>query len=153
VRIDHEEGRSSELVPFAELEARVTGGLSMRELADRYRAMPTDALVRDRARLVAQALKDRLPASMFNDLVYDCLERHELDRAVEFATLQTLVAPSDANAWDTLGEVEYAAGAIDAARAHEAEARRRAKGPYSGGEEIWKKDLAQYQAKWAKQAR
>jgi hypothetical protein len=138
-----------ELVPFTELATRVGTGVHQGELSRHYRALATEELRRDRGKLVAEAIRDHVPAFLINDIVYEGVARRELDRALELATLQVLIAPSSSNAWDTLGEVAYVMGDSDAARAYEAEARQHAKGTYSGGESLWRSDLEQYRRQWA----
>ncbi|HEY2749667.1 MAG TPA: hypothetical protein VGL86_33835 [Polyangia bacterium] len=148
IRLERE-ASGNELVPFGELAARIDNGVHSVELTRRYRAASTEELRRDRATLAAEAIADHVPAYLLNDVVYESVAAHELDRALELATLQVLIAPSSSNAWDTLGEVAFVIGTLDAARAYEAEARRRAKGAYTGGESVWRSDLEQYRRDWA----
>jgi hypothetical protein len=137
------------VLPFAWLADVNRNGVTARELAGRYRDLDTAALRADRDRLVAEAITDNIPPGIFNTLVYTELGRKDLDRAKEYALLQVLVAPSEANAWDTLGEVHWFRGETDVARAYEKHSRIIDSGFTTGGVTVWEKDLADHLKKWA----
>jgi hypothetical protein len=140
LRVDREPGH--ELIAFAGLAHTVAYGVRSRELAERYRGLSADELRSQRARLLADAVRDGIPASILNDVVYAALRAHELDRAFELALLQVLLAPASANAWDTLGEVCYFRGDRALALTYQRQARK-LDPKAEGGEAVWQQDLAQ----------
>jgi hypothetical protein len=146
IRLDREKD-GAELLPFADLERLMRDGISSAELSAPFAARSVEDLRANRAKLVDDALRDGLPASIFNGLTYEALGRKDLARALEYATLQALIGPSDANGWDTLGEVEYVMGQPAAARADDRAAKKL--GLTTAGEPVWEKDLDDLRRQWA----
>ncbi|MCI4647139.1 hypothetical protein [Phaeodactylibacter sp.] len=71
----------------------------------------TEAQLRlNRDSIVTSATFKGIPAGIFNFAVFRCLSEKEFDKALQFAWIQVQMNPSDANAWDTLGEVYYFMG-------------------------------------------
>jgi hypothetical protein len=101
--------------PRAGLAELVRTGVTSREIGERYRALPVATLRSERDRLVREAVRDGIPGSIFNGLAYEAMAAGDLPRARELATLQVLLVPGDANAWDSLGEITHAAGDPDVA--------------------------------------
>ena len=149
IRLNRETDALDERLPFSRLESVVRTGLPSREITAKYRPLTIDALRTDRALIAARAVKDNIPPGTFNTLAYECLRKQDLSRALEFAMLQTLVAPASGNAWDTLGEMYYAAGEVDVARAFERASRKVQPEFTGGGEPVWKADLDDLRKAWA----
>jgi hypothetical protein len=63
-----------------------------------------------------------------------------------------MISPSDANGWDTLGEVYYFLGDHAVARAYGEQSRRIDPEFSGGGEKVWAQDLADHQKKWSEQS-
>jgi hypothetical protein len=148
IRLNREPNGTDERLPYARLAEVAAHGIRSQELAERYRPLTLDALRTRRAELVARALAGGIPARTFNTLAYECAARNDLARAVEFATLQALIAPKDPNAWDSLGEMYYLAGEVDAARALEKTSREVDPEFKEGGEAAWKENLERFTKEW-----
>jgi hypothetical protein len=149
IRFVREDSATGQVLPFAGLEDVIANGVTAEELTAPFRELGTDSLRAARDRLVRDIISDGIPARLFNRLVYDALERQELARAKEFALLQVMAGPSNANAWDTLGEVHYFLGELAVARAYEKHSRRIDPDFSGGGEAVWEKDLAEHRKKWS----
>ena len=145
IRLDREKD-GAELLPYADLAAVIRTGISSEELAAPFEKQTVAELRANRPRLVSEALKSGMPASILNPLVYARLGKRDLPRALEYATLQALIAPADANSWDTLGEIHYALGDADAARAYDTLCKRL--GLTTAGERVWQRDLEELRKKW-----
>jgi hypothetical protein len=148
IRVTLEDDTTGQVLPYAGLADVISNGVTARELTAPFTELDTDALRADRDRLVVDAISRNIPGRLFNSLVYNAIGKQDLARAKEFALLQVLISPSNANGWDTLGEVYYFLGQWAVARAY-AEQSRRIDPKYSGGgEEAWAQDLIDYQKKW-----
>ena len=64
--------------------------------------------------------------------------------------LQTLVAPASGNAWDTLGEMYYASGEVEVARAFERASKKVQPDFTGGGEAAWIAEIEDVRKEWAK---
>ncbi|MBX7155610.1 MAG: hypothetical protein K1X91_11690 [Bacteriodetes bacterium] len=82
-----------------------------------------------------------------NMAVYKLFAEKKLQRALLVARLQTLLNPTDANSWDTYGEAYYVMGKFQLAKYYEKQCFKLNKDA-SGGENIWKKDLENFQQQW-----
>lgn len=139
-----------QLLPFSGLAETIQNGVTLQELAAPFQALETDSLLAARDRLLADAARDGLPASLFNRLVFAELQRQDLPRARIFAELQILLNPADANAWDTMGEVHYFAGRGDLASHFEKQSTRIDSSYTGGGAEVWQQDLETHRKQWLK---
>lgn len=148
VRLNREPDGTDERLPYARLADVAAHGVRTRELAARYRDLPLAELRASRADLVAAALSGNVPARVFNDLAYECARQNDLPRGLEFATIQALLAPRSANAWDTLAEMYYLGGAEDAARALEKTLRAVDPSFTGGGEAAWKTERDELREAW-----
>jgi hypothetical protein len=149
IRLDREKD-GEELLPYADLAAVMRTGVSSEELAAPFEKQTVAELRANRPRLVSEALKSGMPGSILNPLVYARLGKHDLPRALEYATLQALIAPADPNSWDTLGEVHYALGDTDVARAYDTLCKRL--GLTTAGERVWQRDLEDLRKRWEAEA-
>jgi len=80
--------------------------------------------------------------------VYSLLRKKELQKALSFARLQTLLNPADPNSWDTFGEVYYFMGETELAEYYEKQSKKIDPEYTTGGMEVWKKDLEDHQKIW-----
>jgi hypothetical protein len=126
----------------------IENGVTTGELTEPYRQAGTDSLRATRDAIVRDAIARNMPGRLFNGLVYGALGDGDLARAMEFALLQARIDPSNANAWDTLGEVHYFLGDVEVARAYEEHSRRIDPHYSAGGEEVWKRDLEDFRKRW-----
>lgn len=149
IRVSKEKTEPDDMQPIAHLTDVAKNGIRASELAQRYLALDASQLTAQREALVAATLRDHIPPSILNDCVYKALGRRELEKALALAQLQALVAPSDLNAWDTLGEAYYFLGQTELARHYAQEVKRLSPTTTSGGEAVWAKDLADHQLKWS----
>lgn len=148
IRLEYEAGGADAVLPYAELERTATTGVTPQELLDPWRALSADSLRVNLGSLAADALRRGLPGSLFNGLVFEALGRRELERARQLALLQALVAPHDANAWDTLGETLWFLGDEQPARAYDRAARGIDPAFVQGGPVVWEEDLTKHRKRW-----
>jgi glyoxylase-like metal-dependent hydrolase (beta-lactamase superfamily II) len=149
IRVTREASEPSETLPAAGLERVVREGVRVSELSARYERLGAAEVRARRVALVREAAAEGIPAGVLNQLVYDDLRRRDLERALEFATLQALLAPGDPNAWDTLGQVHYFLGDLAMAKVYEGAARRVDPKFVEGGEPAWRADLEAHRRAWA----
>jgi hypothetical protein len=148
IRVTREASEPTEALPAAGLDRVVREGVRASELAARYERLGAAEVRARRVALVREAAADGIPARVLNQIVDDDLKRRDLERALEFATLQALLAPDDPNAWDTLGQVHYFLGDLAVAKAYE-RAAKRIEPTFVGGEPAWRAELEAHQREWA----
>lgn len=153
IRLNREDDKIGGVLPVAGLQDVIRNGITTPELTEPFQLTSTESLHTARDRLVRDAIANNMPGRLFNGLVYEAIEEHDLPRAKELALLQALVVPSNANAWDTLGEVHYFLGELAVARAYEKHSRRIDPDFNAGGESAWKTDLARFQKQWSEEAK
>ncbi|MCB2230881.1 hypothetical protein KQH82_09230 [bacterium] len=147
VRLNYEKGETQAL-PMVGLNDVVANGISSRVILNPYRDLTADDLRARRDEIVAEVIRENIPGSMFNGLVYGALNKKDFATAKEFAFIQVMTDPSNANAWDTFGEVHYFMGDTLVAKAYEAHSRKIDPEFSGGGMDAWKKDLASFEEKW-----
>jgi len=146
IRITAEDESEGQILPVSRLDRVVETGVTGRELAERYQALDTAELNRQRDRLAREAIVDNMPARIINSLAYEALGAGDLDRALAFAHVQALASPAKANAWDTLGEVHWFRGNQDIARWYEQQSRAIDPDFNGGGSEVWQRNLDEHSA-------
>lgn len=152
VYLDSDEENVSEIIPVSRLEHTIATGVTVAELADRFGKLDAGQLRAQRDRLIRETIADGVPASILNGLVYQELAKKDLEKARELALLQALLSPSNANAWDTLGEVHYFLGELEVARAYEQQSRAIDPDFDGGGELVWERQFDEFQRRWAASA-
>jgi hypothetical protein len=116
-------------------------------IAKSYLALPDDKLISKRDSLMNDMVVNNIPASLLNSCVYAEIRKNSLHRALLFAEYQVLVNPSDANVWDTFGEVYFFMGKLELAKAYEEYVKKIAP-DFGGGQAVWEKDLKEYEKLW-----
>ena len=135
------------LLPFQNLENIVQNGISSGEIYKPYLEMPDSVLLQKLDDVAANAIRDGVPPRVFNTLAYQFSAKKQPQRALAFAKLQTLLDPSDPNAWDSLGEMYWFAGEQVLARHYGKQARKIDPAFVEGGEEAWQKNWEEAQKK------
>ena len=97
---------------------------------------------------IIDIIDNNIPPSLINTAVYTLLRDNKLSKALAIARLQTLLNPSDANSWDTYGEVYYFLGNEQMALFYEKQSTKVDPGFSGGGLEVWKNDLESYKKIW-----
>jgi hypothetical protein len=150
IRLTNEKSEPNDMQAFENLSDVNQNGIRSADIMNKYLAMDALSLKQNRDEIVKEALLKKIPASIFNSCVYTELRKKELDRALSFAIIQTMINPSDANSWDTLGEVYYFIGETDIAKSYEKQKKKMFPSTDGGGEEVWQKDLEQHKIMWEK---
>ncbi len=149
VYLDSDEKNTSEVIPVSRLAHTIATGVTVAELSARFTKYTASELREHRDRLIRESVVDKVPPSLLNGLVFRELGARNLEKALELATLQTLLAPADANAWDTLGEAHYFRGEVEVARFYEEQSRTIDPGFDRGGVAVWEKELGEHRERWA----
>jgi hypothetical protein len=140
IRLTVEKEGMNDLQPYEGLKDVLAHGISAGALTDRYLALDERTIRTSRDSLLAAIARDNIPASVINRAVYAAVERDETGKAAELAALQAMARPSDANAWDTLGEVLWIRGDTLMARHYGEQAKAISPAFTGGGEGEWKKN-------------
>lgn len=123
-------------------------GIGMSELVSLVLEIDVNTMGTKTDSILQMLLDNKVPYTILNLAVYEALKKNELQKALAIARLQVLINPSNANSWDTYGEVYYFMGMKKLAKKYEIECRRIDKGFSRGGEEVWERDLEIYQKEW-----
>ncbi|HEY0740006.1 MAG TPA: hypothetical protein VGD40_01040 [Chryseosolibacter sp.] len=123
-------------------------GVTVSDINDAYFSIGTEALNNNQDSLAQVILTHNIPASILNGNVYSSLRERNFNRALAFARLQVLVSPSDANAWDTLGEVNFILGNTELAKSFHAQSLKVDPGFNTGGLNAWTQTLREYSELW-----
>ncbi len=150
IRLTNEKAEPNDMQDFDNLSEVNKNGIKSADIMNRYLSLDAISLKQNRDEIVKEALLKKIPASIFNSCVYAELRKKELDRALSFAIIQTMINPSDANSWDTLGEVYYFMGETGIAKSYEKQKNKMFPSADGGGEEVWQKDLEQHKIIWEK---
>lgn len=136
------------MVSLDTLQHMMRDGIGMSVLEADIRNASEETLVLKSDSIIKDLFMGNVPTSILNRAVYTTLERKELKQALGLAKIQALLNPADPNSWDTLGEIYYFLGEIEMARHYQRQSRRINKEFKIGGEEVWKKELQDFQKKW-----
>lgn len=150
IRLTNEKSEPNEMQPFDNLSDVNQNGIRSADIMSKYLALDALSLKQNRDEIVKEALLKKIPASIFNNCVYSELRKKQLDRALSFAIIQTMINPSDANSWDTLGEVYYFMGETEIAISYENQKKKMFLSAEGGGVVVWQKDLEQHKIMWEK---
>ncbi len=124
-------------------------GITMSSLDNELRAISEETLVLNSDSIVTYLLTNAIPTSILNRAVYASVEKGDVKKALALARIQALLSPTDPNSWDTLGEMYYFLGETELAKHYERQSTRIDKNFVAGGEKAWKKELQDFQRKWA----
>jgi hypothetical protein len=141
IRLNREKKEPNDLQPYSGLEEVVKNGISAAKLSERFTALDAATVRASRDSVLRSVVEGNIPAPVINRAVYQAARADDLPKAIELAHLQALAAPADPNAWDTLGEMYYAAGDTTMARAFGKRAKMVSPSFDGGGEAAWKKSI------------
>jgi hypothetical protein len=148
VRLNGDKDIPSCLISGDDFQRQMATGITTGEINEVYFSISTSMLNQKQDSMAQLVMTKRIPFSIVNGNVYSNLRKRDLDRALAFAKLQVLINPSDANAWDTLGEVNFFMGRPELANAYHKQSIRNDPAFTAGGALAWEKSLKEYQASW-----
>lgn len=149
IRLNKERQEVNDMQPYANFKHIINNGVRASDIAKRYFSLDEKTLHDKRDSLVETIIRNHIPASIFNSGTYAALRIKALNKALQLAKIQVMVAPHDANVWDTLGEVYYFLGEYELAKAYQKQSQLISPDFTSGGENVWKKNLEEHQRLWA----
>ena len=141
IRLSKEKNHPEDMQPFSELDQLMRNGIRASTILKRYADIPDGILLNNTDSITDAAIASRASAQWFNTLAYNCLNAGKTARALAYARIQTMINPSDANAWDTLGEIYWSMGQFDIARHYGRHSRIIAPEFRDGGELVWQKGV------------
>jgi hypothetical protein len=144
---DNEYDAANGTISIDSLEDVMKKGIGMVALENELLSINETTLIEKDDSLLKAFVINPTAHSVFNKVVYSCLEKQQLRRALGYAKLQALLYPSDPNSWDTYGEVYYFLGEIKVAKRMEIQSTRIDK-DFKAGEKTWQEDLEEYKKKW-----
>ncbi len=150
VRLSKEKDQPNDMQPFSGLNNVISTGIKSSEILETVLSYNEQELNSSPEKLIADILENNIPPSIINTAVYNLLRKNQLTKALAFARLQTLLNPSDANSWDTYGEVYYFMGNLQMAEYYEKQSKKIQPEYSGGGVEVWKKDLEEHKKLWEK---
>lgn len=148
IRLSNEKNESNDMQPVTGLENVMANGIKSSEIM--LELMKTDQRTLDERpdEFLQSLIIKNIPPSIINSIVYSLFRTKELNKALSFARIQTLLNPSDPNAWDTYGEAYYILGNINMAEYYRKQTQKISPEFTAGGVEVWQKDLENYQKIW-----
>ncbi|MBS1514371.1 MAG: hypothetical protein JSS63_05040 [Bacteroidetes bacterium] len=150
IRLSHEKKEDNDMQPYEGLQNVNLNGIKSADIMDKYLSISSGVLKNTRDEIIRVAINKNIPTSIFNSCVYTELRKKEFERALDFAIIQAQVNPSDPNSWDTLGEVYYFLGEYAIAKNYLKHKKKMFPEVSTGGEEVWQKDLENFQKVWDK---
>lgn len=150
IRLSHEKFEENDMQPYSGLADVNENGIKSADIMNGYLALSTDVLKNTRDEIIKNTVYKNIPASIFNSCVYSELRKKELERALQFAIIQSQLNPADPNSWDTLGEVYFVMGESKIAENYERQIKKMFPNFEGGGKSIWQKDLEDFQKLWEK---
>jgi len=94
-------------------------------------------------------MKNSIPKFIIHKLIYNLAAKKELTKALTVAKFHAYYFPSDPNSWGTLGEIYYFMDEIPLAKRYASESVK-INSKFTGGENVWKKDLEKHKIMWEK---
>lgn len=152
VRINGDNQVPSCLMKGEEFDHSVKTGMTTSAINELYFSVSTSTLNTRQDSIAQLILTDKVPTSILNTNVYNSLRLRDFDRALAFARVQVFVNPSDANAWDTLGEVNFFIGHMELAKSFQAQSMKADPNFTAGGMDVWKQTLTDYKEIWRTQS-
>lgn len=143
-----EDSSTNGLVPMSELNYVLKNGISNAEINEKYLNIKDTMSDLECSIITKKLIEDKVPNSIINSRVYNYLEKKDLKKALTLAKIQTQIQPSDANVWDTYGEVLYFIGEVELANYYDKQAQVINPNFKDGGIDVWKEDLKTYQKLW-----
>ncbi len=148
IRLSVEKNESNDMQPVTALESVMTNGIKSSDIMKEL--MKTDQKTLDEKpdEFLQSLIVKNIPPSIINSIVYSLFRSKELNKALSFARIQTLLNPSDPNAWDTYGEAYYISGNNIIAEYYQKQTKKISPEFTAGGVEVWQKDLENYRKIW-----
>lgn len=150
IRLTNEGNEENDMQPFSGLRDVNISGIRTADILADCLKIDSVSLKQNRDEIVKEAIRKNIPSSIFNTCVYTELRKKQLGRALSYAIIQSMLNPSDANSWDTLGEVYYFMGETEMAMLYLKQKQKLFPQNTEGGEEVWQKDLEQHRKLWEK---
>jgi hypothetical protein len=151
IRLNADTSEPKNMIAYEKFSNVIDNGIRVRDLSSNYMSLDTRTLQLKRDSLLTDIISKNVPSSIFNTGVYAALTKKDFSRALVLAQYQTLINPSDPNAWDTLAEVHFFMDNKEVARAYEKHYRKIFPSFKNGGETVWEKDLIDYKKRWGSQ--
>ncbi|MDQ3022735.1 MAG: hypothetical protein M3R36_19550 [Bacteroidota bacterium] len=98
IRLNKEKDAEIDMIPFEKLSNVITSGIRSTEILKKYLDIDEIILKEKKDSLVKELLINNIPQSIINSCVYKMLESNEFDKALDYAKIQAILNPSDANA-------------------------------------------------------
>jgi tetratricopeptide (TPR) repeat protein len=150
VRISGDRQAPSAMMDAKDFKSIAESGITANEINEKYFALPTLTLILKQDSVAENVIKSNIPLSLINGNVYTCLREKDFERALAFAKLQVMITPTDPNAWDTLGEVNFIIGRKDLAINYYNQSVKIDPTFSAGGTAVWQNNLQEYQSVWDK---
>jgi len=148
IRLSNEKEMPNDMQPVSGLQNVILNGIKSSEIIERFISINETELNNMPEKYIIDIIDNNIPPSLINTAVYTLLRDNKLSKALAIARLQTLLNPSDANSWDTYGEVYYFLGNEQMALFYEKQSKKVDPGFSGGGLEVWKNDLESYKKIW-----
>jgi len=148
IRLSKEKKEPNDMQPMHGLHDVIHNGIKGSDIMKNFMETDQKYLDEEQDKMLQDIIKKNIPSSIVNSTVYSLLRKKELQKALSFARLQTLLNPADPNSWDTFGEVYYFMGETELAEYYEKQSKKIDPEYTTGGMEVWKKDLEDHQKIW-----
>lgn len=148
IRLNNENEMLNDMQPVTGLQSVILNGIKSSEIIGRFTEINETELNNQPEKYISEIIENNVPASLINTAVYTLLRKNLLNKALAFARLQTLLNPSDANSWDTYGEVYFFLGNEEMALYYIKQSKKVDPEFTGGGFEVWKNDLESYKKIW-----
>lgn len=149
VRINGDKNIPACLMKGEDFMRQMATGITTNDINQIYFSMSTLMLNQKQDSMAQLVMIKKIPFSMLNTNVYASLRKKDFERALAFAKLQILINPSDANAWDTLGEVNFFLGRSELANTYHKQSIKIDPEFTAGGVTVWERTLKEYEASWS----
>jgi hypothetical protein len=152
VRISGDKNIPACLMKGDDFKLQMVTGITTAEINEIYFSLSTHLLNQKQDSIANLIITKNIPSSIINGNVYASLRKKDFDRALAFAKLQVLINPSDASAWDTLGDVNFFVGCKELATKYYNQSIKMDSAFTAGGATAWEKSLTEFQAIWTSEA-
>jgi tetratricopeptide (TPR) repeat protein len=149
VRINGDKDLPGCLMKGDDFQRQVATGITTTDINELYFSIGTSILNQKQDSIVQLIKSKKIPISILNSNVYSNLRRKDFERALAFAKLQILINPSDANAWDTLGEVNFFMGRTELANVYHTQSIKIEPTFTAGGVTSWERSLKEFENVWS----
>lgn len=137
----------SDLTELGHLVRVNESGIRSADILKSFLEIDEKVLVEKRDSLVQELVINNVPSSIINNCVYRMFEANNLSKALNYAKIQAMYNPSDANVWDTLGEAFFLQGNYELAAMYEKQSRI-IDPLFNAGRAVWEENLKEYKLKW-----